>query len=250
MNLARREVEQCDWFSGFLVMMSLAGGTGSGLGTYITHCLHDTFQDSFIVNQVIWPYSTGEVILQNYNTVLSLSHLYQSSDGIIIFQNDHLNKICTRLLSLKDVSFDDVNKVICHKLASVLQPAFSANNSLTSNVLGNILSDLCSHPAYKLLSVKNIPQMSEKSMDYTTFVWPALMKHLRQMLIADSALEEGNYMVWNFKIFSCISHVIYCSVGNKEQRESHNDRSMQHFYYIIHSTGLIHCDMIKILSDL
>lgn len=213
LNLARKEVEQCDWFSGFLVMMSLAGGTGSGLGTYVTHCLRDAFQESFIVNQVIWPYSTGEVILQNYNTVLSLSHLYQSSDGITIFQNDHLNKICTRLLNMKDVSFDDVNKVVCHALASVLQPAFSSNDSPRSNVLGNLLSDLCSHPAYKLLSVKTIPQMSEKSMDYTTFVWPALMKHLRQMLIADSALEEGNHFISDLAFYFCISPVYSTGVG-------------------------------------
>ena len=193
MNLARKEVEKCDWFSGFLILMSLAGGTGSGLGTYLTHCLHDNFEDAYIVNNVIWPYSSGEVVLQYYNTILSLSHLYQSSDAVIIMENDHLNKICTQLLSLKHVSFEDVNKVIGHKIASVLQPAYSNTTSRTSNTIGNIVKDLCCHPSYKLLSLKNIPQISDETMKYSTFVWPALLKHLRQMLIADAPFEEGRF---------------------------------------------------------
>jgi len=198
MNLARKEVEKCDWFSGFLILMSLAGGTGSGLGTYLTHCLHDNFEDAYIVNNVIWPYSSGEVVLQYYNTILSLSHLYQSSDAVIIMENDHLNKICTQLLSLKHVSFEDVNKVIGHKIASVLQPAYSNTTSRTSNTIGNIVKDLCCHPSYKLLSLKNIPQISDETMKYSTFVWPALLKHLRQMLIADAPFEEG--IDWSVKV--------------------------------------------------
>ena len=207
LNLARKEVERCDWFSGFLVTMSLAGGTGSGVGAYMTHCLHDTFPDAFIINQVVWPYSTGEVILQNYNTVLTLSHLYQSSDAIIILENDHLNQICTKLLGLKDVSFNDINKLISHKLASALQPAFSGTGCTGPNVLGNLVTSLCCHPSYKLLSIKNIPQISKKSMDYTTYVWPSLLKHLRQMLIADAALEEGRILqlITTSKYFIVIS---------------------------------------------
>lgn len=171
--------------------MSLAGGTGSGLGTYISNQLHDNFPDACIVNNVIWPYSTGEVVLQYYNAVLSLAHLYQSSDAIIAMENDHLNKICTQLLNLKDVSFDDINRVVGHKIASVFQPAVSGTCSAQKNTLANILKELCAHPSYKLLTVKNIPQMSNESMKYSTFVWSALLKHLKQMLIADAALEEG-----------------------------------------------------------
>ena len=198
-DLVRKQVEQSDRLGGFLVFMSLAGGTGSGLGAYLTHALHDSFANAFTVNQVVWPYSTGEVILQNYNSLLTLSHVYQSSDGIIAFENDHLNKICTRLLGLKSPSFDDINDVISHKLGSIFQPAYGGGSSYLPNTIGNLLESLCPHPAYKLLSVKNIPQMSEKSLDYTTYVWPALLKHLRQMLIADAALEEGECLYYYLK---------------------------------------------------
>lgn len=57
--------------------MSLAGGTGSGLGTHVTEMLRDLYSKAFIVNQVVAPYPSGEVIVQNYNSLLTLAHLYQ-----------------------------------------------------------------------------------------------------------------------------------------------------------------------------
>lgn len=57
--------------------MSLAGGTGSGVGTYVTEMLRDLYPKAFIVNEVIAPYQSGEVIVQSYNALLTLAHLYQ-----------------------------------------------------------------------------------------------------------------------------------------------------------------------------
>ena len=128
LNMIRREVEKCDCFNGFLTILSLAGGTGSGVGAYLNQCLRDEYPHCFIMNQVIWPYNTGEVIVQNYNAVLTLSHLYQSSDAILVMENDQLQQICKQLMGIDKVSFHDMNKVVSHKLASVLQPAFNSHN--------------------------------------------------------------------------------------------------------------------------
>lgn len=60
-DLVRREVERCDRLAGIFAMMSVAGGTGSGVGTFVTQCLRDMFPHSFILNHLTWPYGTGEV---------------------------------------------------------------------------------------------------------------------------------------------------------------------------------------------
>lgn len=57
--------------------MSLAGGTGSGVGTYVTEMLRDLYPKTFIMNEVIAPYQSGEVIVQSYNALLTLAHLHQ-----------------------------------------------------------------------------------------------------------------------------------------------------------------------------
>lgn len=123
MGMIQTEAEKCDNLSGFMTFMSLAGGTGSGVGAYITQCVKDDFPHAFLMNQVVWPYHTGEVIVQNYNAVLTLSHLYQSTDAILIMENDQLYKVCTHLLNIKTVSFRDINRVICEKLMGLLLPA-------------------------------------------------------------------------------------------------------------------------------
>ncbi|XP_034719206.1 tubulin delta chain [Etheostoma cragini] len=192
-ELVRREVERCDRLAGLMAIMSVAGGTGSGVGTYATQCLRDIYPKSFILNHLTWPYGTGEVIVQNYNSVLTLAHLYQLSDAILVHENDTVHRICSQLLNIKHISFGDVNGVIAHQLGSILQPALTADSHgvYSRNPLGELVSALTCHPEYKLLSVCTIPQMPSSSMAYSTFSWPSLLKHLRQMLISNTKMEEG-----------------------------------------------------------
>ncbi|KAA0701884.1 Tubulin delta chain [Triplophysa tibetana] len=204
-ELVRREIERCDRLAGIFTMMSVAGGTGSGVGTYITQCLRDMYPQSFIFNQLTWPYGAGEVIVQNYNSVLTLSHLYQLSDAILVHENDTVHKICSRLMNIKHISINDVNKVIAHQLGSVLQPAYTADSSgyYSRNPIGELLSSVVCHPEYKLLSLCNIPHMSSTSLAYSTFNWPGLLKHLRQMLIASARMEEG--IDWTVSVPSAVT---------------------------------------------
>ncbi|XP_020642619.3 tubulin delta chain [Pogona vitticeps] len=193
MDLVRKEAEKCDRLSGFLTIMSMAGGTGSGLGAFVTASLRDAYPTSFLLNHVIWPYGTGEVIVQNYNSVLTLSHLYQSSDALLVHENDAIHKICTQLMNLKQTSFWDVNRVIAHQLGSVFQPTYSSEGAAqySRSPLGDLMEALVPHPEFKMLGLRNIPQMSESSLPFSTFAWPGLLRHLRQMLIANAHMEEG-----------------------------------------------------------
>ncbi|XP_014342993.1 tubulin delta chain isoform X2 [Latimeria chalumnae] len=96
-------------------------------------------------------------------------------------------------MNIKQISFNDVNKVIAHQLGSVLQPTYSSECAMeySRNPLGDLMKSLVPHPEYKLLGLRNIPQMPETSLAYSAFTWPGLMKHLRQMLIANAKMEEG-----------------------------------------------------------
>ncbi|XP_063810113.1 tubulin delta chain isoform X2 [Pseudophryne corroboree] len=193
MDLVRKQVEKCDRLGGFFTIMSMAGGTGSGMGTFITRCLRDAYPNSLLLNEVIWPYGTGEVIVQNYNSILTLAHLYQYSDALLVHENDIIHKVCAQLMNIKQISFRDINKVIAHQLSSVFQPAYTADGAshYSRNPLGELMECLVPHPEFKMLGLRNIPQMSEHSLAYSTFTWHGLIKHLRQMLIANAKMEEG-----------------------------------------------------------
>ena len=123
----------------------------------MTQRLRDEFPHCFLLNQVVWPYSAGEVIVQNYNAALTLSHLYQTSDAVLMMQNDTLQQICIKLLDIKKVSVQDLNKVISHMTASVLQPVYGSadQSSWTSHVSGHLglLCTFRANPAQKSITV-------------------------------------------------------------------------------------------------
>lgn len=66
--------------------------------------------------------------MQNYNSVLTLSHLYRLSDAILVHENDTVHQICGQLLNIKNISFGDVNRVMAQQIGGVLQPALTADS--------------------------------------------------------------------------------------------------------------------------
>lgn len=78
--------------------------------------------------EVSWFIFCLQVIVQNYNSVLTLSRLYTLSDALVVHENDTVHKICSQLMNIKHISISDLNKVIAHQLGSVLQPAYTADS--------------------------------------------------------------------------------------------------------------------------
>ncbi|XP_061031064.1 tubulin delta chain isoform X6 [Eubalaena glacialis] len=114
-------------------------------------------------------------------------------DALLVHENDAVHKICAKLMNIKQISFRDINQVLAHQLGSVFQPTYSGEGSFhyRRNPLGDLMENLVPHPEFKMLGVRNIPQMSENSLAYSTFTWAGLLKHLRQMLISNAKMEEG-----------------------------------------------------------
>lgn len=114
-EIVRGEAERCDRLSAFHVCMSLAGGTGSGVGTYYSQLLKTLYPRATLVNTLVWPFVQGEVILQNYNLLLTLNKIYECSDALVLLENDALHHICKRIqvaASKKETTFDDLNSII------------------------------------------------------------------------------------------------------------------------------------------
>ena len=221
LNLVRRELEDCDRHTGFLVTQSLAGGTGAGLGAYLGEALRDEYSYANILNYCVWPYETGEVIVQSYNTVLSLASLLEHSDGVVLAANSELHKICQKRMNIPRPSFTDMNAAAAKALASVLLPtdgpqgrregaggdgavgggggAFGGFGGFEEEAKPGALTDicqhLCRHPGYKLLSLRSLPQVPAGVSEFGTFNWASILKWLRQMSITGWQTDEG--MDWS-----------------------------------------------------
>lgn len=117
-------MEEVDYCEGLLFFSSLAGGTGSGLGSYLLKELGDEFPELCKINVCVAPHLTGEVILQSYNCVLTISSLYENTDGIILIENDCIEEVCNKLLNLKRPTLTEMNKVLFSSLDIYLSFAY------------------------------------------------------------------------------------------------------------------------------
>jgi tubulin delta len=118
-----------DYFGGFKILQSLAGGTGSGLGTHLAERLRDDYPRANMINVAVWPYMTGEVVLQNYNLLLTLNGLMTHSNAVVTVFNDEILTTCRELLKSPQPSYSLMNKVIAQQMTSIFYPVADSQKS-------------------------------------------------------------------------------------------------------------------------
>ena len=199
LDKVRKEGEKCDILRSMMLLLSLAGGTGSGVGASVAESISEELQVP-LLGAVVWPYSFGEVILQNYNTALTLAHLIEATDGLIIFQNDWLHYTAVNCLSVNSPDFTHMNGVGASALSSIFAPVFpsgvsSSSSQYAQNPLQKVLSNLCSLPGYPFLNVVTEPIESASSREFSNDSWATLVKRCAQMQVSNTQAPNINWSV-------------------------------------------------------
>jgi tubulin epsilon len=96
-NKMQKAVEACDSLQCFLVLHSLGGGTGSGVGSYIVGLLEDNYKGVFRFNGSVFPSKDDDVVVSPYNSLLSLNELIEHSDCVLPIDNQALLNICKNI---------------------------------------------------------------------------------------------------------------------------------------------------------
>ena len=70
---------------GFMLLHSIAGGTGSGLGSYILERMNDRFPKKLIQTYSVFPDTQGggDVVVNPYNSLLAMRRLTQNADAVV-----------------------------------------------------------------------------------------------------------------------------------------------------------------------
>ncbi|XP_030052813.1 tubulin delta chain isoform X4 [Microcaecilia unicolor] len=164
MESFRKEVERRDCYSGTVLLHSLSGGTGSGLGARLCEAIRDEYPLGYILSVTVAPHQTGESPLQNYNSLLSLSWLQRYADGVLLFHNDDVLKKTSALLrnttaavptgTQPQISFSSMNTYIASCLAGLMYPInmFKTGSKLSMGMEPwELLRSVCPIPAMKFL---------------------------------------------------------------------------------------------------
>ena len=114
------EVNKCDNVGGILVLHSLGGGTGSGLGCLIIETIKQKYPEIPIFSAAILPSpQVSSVVTEPYNTVFSLDILKRSADACIVFDNEALLRLAHDKWNIEEPSLDDLNALITEVLTGI-----------------------------------------------------------------------------------------------------------------------------------
>lgn len=98
---------------GFMLMHSIAGGTGSGLGSFLLERLNDKFPKKLIQTYSVFPNAQeGDVVVQPYNAMLTLKRLTNHADSVVVLDNGALTRISADRLHVQTPSFDQTNQLV------------------------------------------------------------------------------------------------------------------------------------------
>jgi hypothetical protein len=79
-----------------MLLHSIAGGTGSGLGSYLLENLNDRYPKKLIQTYSVFPNSeeVSDVIVQPYNSLLSLKRLTLNADCVVMLKANRFEANC------------------------------------------------------------------------------------------------------------------------------------------------------------
>ncbi|XP_048264108.1 tubulin epsilon chain-like isoform X1 [Bombus terrestris] len=128
----RRMAEKCSRLHGFLIMHSLGGGTGSGLGTAVLKLLANNYPTVDRVVSCVYPIVMQDVVTAPYNVLLSTRELIDYATCVFPIENESLLDICNAQLKIKS-NTDQINYNISCK-------PFQDMNSIVANMLLHLTS--------------------------------------------------------------------------------------------------------------
>ena len=124
---------------GFVLIHSIAGGTGSGMGSNLLEKLNDRYPKKLIQTYSVFPNQTetSDVVVQPYNSLLTLKRLTLNSDCVVscwcpvfacmtlhrsddipfgraqvVLDNTALNRIAVDRLNVENPTFAQVNSLV------------------------------------------------------------------------------------------------------------------------------------------
>ncbi|XP_060038352.1 tubulin beta-1 chain isoform X4 [Erinaceus europaeus] len=106
--------------TGFQVVHSLGGGTGSGMGTLLMNKIREEYPDRIMNSFSVMPSpKVSDTVVEPYNAVLSLHQLLENADACFCIDNEALYDICFRTLKLTTPSYVDLNHLVSLTMSGI-----------------------------------------------------------------------------------------------------------------------------------
>mmetsp|Transcript_18349 Transcript_18349/g.26300 ORF Transcript_18349/g.26300 Transcript_18349/m.26300 type:complete len:515 (+) Transcript_18349:902-2446(+) len=202
LDMIDRESDNSDSLEGFVLCHSIAGGTGSGMGSYLLERLNDHFPKKLVQTYSVfpnWDHSQSDVVVQPYNSVLTLKRLTLNADAVVVLDNTSLNRIAVDRLRIENPTVDQLNSLVATIMAA--STTTLRYPSYMNNDLIGLLASLIPTPRCHFLMTGYTPlvlaETAQKSAVRKTTVLD-VMRRLTQpnniMVSADTRSGSGCYI--------------------------------------------------------
>eukprot|EP01023_Acetabularia_acetabulum_P066600 TRINITY_DN9013_c0_g1_i2.p1 TRINITY_DN9013_c0_g1~~TRINITY_DN9013_c0_g1_i2.p1 ORF type:complete len:501 (+),score=84.14 TRINITY_DN9013_c0_g1_i2:196-1698(+) len=125
LEMIDREAEYCDSMEAFCLCHSIAGGTGSGMGSYLLEALADRHGKKLVQTYSVFPTLPSEeqegvsdVVVAPYNSLLTLKRLALNADVVVLLDNTALHRIAVERLHIDQPRIEQVNSVVATVMAA------------------------------------------------------------------------------------------------------------------------------------
>uniref|UniRef100_A0A7S2JP68 Tubulin gamma chain n=1 Tax=Cyanoptyche gloeocystis TaxID=77922 RepID=A0A7S2JP68_9EUKA len=120
MEMIDREADGSDSLEGFVLCHSIAGGTGSGMGSFLLEKLNDRYPKKLIQTYSVFPNAqeTSDVVVQPYNALLTLKRLTLNADSVVVLDNTALNRIVVDRLHINNPTVAQTNSLVSTVMAA------------------------------------------------------------------------------------------------------------------------------------
>lgn len=163
LEMLDREADNSDSLEGFNLLHSIAGGTGSGLGSFLLERLSDRYPKKLLQTYSVFPNNedSSDVVVQPYNSLLALKRLAKNADCVMVLDNAALTRIVADRLHVRNPDITHTNRLVSTVLsASTTTLRFP---SYMNNDLASVIAPLIPIPKCHFISTAYTPFTSKDS---------------------------------------------------------------------------------------
>ena len=201
MDMVDREADNSDSLEGFVLSHSIAGGTGSGMGSYILEKLNDHFPKKLIQTYSVFPNwdNQSDVVVQPYNSLLTMKRLTLNADSVVVLDNTALAKIAVDRLKIVNPTVSHMNSIVSTVMAAsttTLRYPGYMNNDLVGLVASLIPTPRCHFlmTGYTPLVLNDVPNTATTTVRKTSVL--DVMRRLTQTknIMVSASTRRGCYI--------------------------------------------------------
>nr|CAA70417.1 gamma-tubulin [Physarum polycephalum] len=194
LEMIDREADGSDSLEGFVLCHSIAGGTGSGMGSFLLEQLNDHYPKKLIQTYSVFP-NESDVVVQPYNSILTLKRLTLNADAVVVLDNHALFRISAERLHIAQPTVAETNSLVS-TVMSASTTTLRYPGYMNNDLIG-LLASLIPTPRCHFLMTGYTPLTVDRQRQnvHKTTVLDVMRRLLQpQNIMVSTSMRNGKYI--------------------------------------------------------